>query len=142
MSVWTVTPDVVTIDNLAYTDDDGIEHKFWIKLKKKLNVGERRAVQTAGWKGVGGMGTGGQSGEPEIRIDWKLTTFAKVEAWLVEWSLEDDRHNRLKINQATLQSLDEDVYDIIETAVDAHVTRLEEEKKARTGSRQPSATSA
>ncbi len=137
---WFVAPEVVTV-NLTWTAADGEESPFWIKIKKFLTVGEERLVQTAGWKGVTAPQTG-QGGNAEIRIDWRATSFARAEAYLVDWSLEDEKRNRMPLNNNSLQALHPEVFELIENAISAHVTRMDEEKKARAGSRESTPTSA
>jgi hypothetical protein len=139
---WTVAPEAVTV-NLTWADPSGIAREFWIKIKKFLNVGEERVVQTAGWKGVSGMGggEGAMGGEAEIRIDWKATSFARATAYLVDWSLEDDKHNRMPLTPASMQALHPEVFELIENAITAHVKAMAEEKKARSGASEPAPTS-
>lgn len=128
---WTVAPEVVQAD-LVWTDPDGIARNLWVKIKKFLTVGEERVVQTAGWKGVTGMAQGeGGGGDAEIRIDWKQTSFARAQAYLVDWSLEDDRHNRMPLTSASLQALHPEVFELIEKAISDHVQAMDTEKKAR-----------
>lgn len=135
---WLVQPDVVTV-NLAWKDPEGVERPFWIKIKKFLTVGEERVVRTAGWRGVTGIGEAG-AGDAEIRIDWKATSFAQTQAYLIDWSLEDEKHNRVPL--AAMQNLHPEVYELIEQAVTDHVRAMESEKKARSSSSEPTPTSA
>lgn len=136
---WFVKPEVVTKD-LVWRDPEGHDVPFWIKIKKFLTVGEERVVQTAGWKGVTGAGADNEGAE--IRIDWKTTSFARAEAYLVDWSLEDDKHNRIPPNSNSLQALHPEVFELIEGAITEHVKVMEAEKKARAGSVASSPTSA
>lgn len=130
---WTVAPEVVTV-NLTWQDPEGTSRDLWIKIKKFLTVGEERVVQTAGWKGVTGISQGGEGGgDAEIRIDWKSTSFARALAYLVDWSLEDDKHNRLSLNSNSLQALHPEVFELIEKGISDHVEAMVAEKKARAG---------
>lgn len=140
---WTVAPEVVEIP-LEWTDPTGVARSFWVKIKKFLTVGEERVVQTAGWKGVTGMGGGeGATGaDAEIRIDWKQTSFARAMSYLVDWSLEDDKHNRMPLSMNSLQALHPEVFELIENAITKHLEAMAAEKKARTGSSAPAPTSA
>lgn len=132
---WTVAPEVVTL-NLTWQDPGGVSRDFWIKIKKFLTVGEERVVQTAGWKGVSGVGQGEDNAAAEIRIDWKATSFARALAYLIDWSLESDpdKHVRMPLNASSLQSLHGEVFELIENAITAHVKAMDDEKKARAGS--------
>lgn len=140
MSIWTVKPEELTID-LTFVDSDNTSHEFWIKVKKRLNVGEERRVMTAGWKSVSQQRTvrGGPS-TPEVQIDWKQQAFARVDAYLTDWSLADDERKKLPLSLDTICSLRSDVFDIIESAINQHVEAMAEEKKVPNGSAAPSAT--
>jgi hypothetical protein len=140
---WTVAPETVVI-NLTWNDPAGIAREFWVKIKKYLNVGEERMVQTAGWKGVSGMGAQAEGGpsETEIRIDWKATSFARATAYLVDWNLEDDKHNRMPLTTASLMALHAEVFELIENAISEHIQAMSAEKKARATASEPSTTSA
>lgn len=139
---WCPAPESVT-KNLSWTSPSGETLPFWIKIKKFLNVGEKRRVETAGWKGVTGLGGGGGASEnAEIRIDWKGQSFARSEAYLIDWSLEDDKHNRMPLNRNSLEALHDEVFDLIENAISEHVKEMDEEKKARASSSSAALTSA
>jgi hypothetical protein len=137
---WTVAPQAITI-NLSWTDPENTAREFWVKIKKFLNVGEERMVQTAGWKGVSGV-AGGEGADAEIRIDWKATSFARALAYLVDWSLEDDKHNRMPLNLNSLQALHPEVFEMIENAISSHVRAMDAEKKAKLSPTEPALTSA
>lgn len=134
-SVWTVKP-LTTQYDLVFVPEGGDPKPFWVKLARRLNVGEKRALQTAGWSGMrqGGDGT-------EINVDWTRMTFARVETYLKDWSLQDDDGNKLPLTAETIRTLDEGVYELIEGAVSQHVAALEEEKKIPSGSAEPGPTS-
>lgn len=139
-SIWTVAPDTARID-LVYRAGDGSEYPFTITVKKYLNVGEARRVMTAGWKGVKQTARGTDDQTPEISIDWKQQTFARTEAYLVDWSLTDDAGKKLSMKIDGLQALKSDVYTLIEDAITAHVEASTEEKKATTDEPPPRETS-
>lgn len=147
-SIWTVQPQDVRLD-LVYIDKQGGTHPLWIRVKRQLNVGESRRVMTAGWKGMSSPpprnpgDTAPQEG-PRIDIDWQATSFARAETWLTDWSLEDDSvpAKKLPITREVIEALHADVFDIIENAITAHITKAGEEKKVTAGSEAPVATSA
>lgn len=140
-NVWTVKPEHVTIE-LSYAKPDGTVYPFWIEVKKYLNVGEARRVTTAGWRS---MSSGKQEegatepGPTEIHIDWKAQTFSRTEAYLVDWSLAKDG---VPMTRGGIESLDPDVYKLIEDAITAHTEAMEAAKKQRVGSSLPSTMSA
>lgn len=132
-NVWTVKPDSTKID-LVYVrrdDDTGAEtsHPFWIKLKKRLTVGEQRRVMTSGWRGVRGVDGGG-----EVQVDWQRSSFARTTAYLVDWSLTDENDKPLNCNDTdVVEALDPSVYALIENAISKHVESVEKEKNVQTG---------
>lgn len=131
-SVWTVKAETKPYD-LVFADESGKKHDFTIELKKKLNVGEGRRVVTAGWRSVNAQKSGAEAAGTEINIDWKSQTFARVVEYLVSWTLKDDDGKLLPLSRDTVETLHEDVYELIEGAVTAHVKELEEAKKTRAG---------
>lgn len=135
MSVWVVKPEEVKYD-CVFTADNGTANPFWIKVKKRLTVGEQRRVMTAGWRGMrsGEVEPDGTQGRTEIQIDWKTQTFARTEVYLADWSLSDDKGDKIPIKREAIESLHEDLYAVIETAINAHVKAIEEEKKQQSGS--------
>lgn len=135
MSIWTVRPEDRTI-HLTFTAPDGTSHPFWIRVKRRLNVGERRRLQTAGWRGVR------PGREAEVAVDWEATSFARTQAYLLEWSLTGDDGTRMPITREGIEALDEDVFAVIERALSEHVEAMEQEKKAGSSRSEPSATSA
>lgn len=141
-SIWCVPPESVTLE-LTWTDRAGGVHPFWIKVKRRLTVGESRHVITAGWKGVSNVGRrGSEPGDPEIKIDWKAQSFARALMYLQDWSLEDDTHKRLTVSADTLETLHPDVFELIENAITQHVEEMEQEKKVTSGDSELRATSA
>lgn len=132
MSVWVTKPEEVKID-LNYVVD-GASYPFFIKVKKFLTVGEQRRVQTSGWRGM-------RSGRPdedgvatqEINIDWKTQAFARAEAYLLGWSLTGVDDAPLPITRESIESLNADVYALIDTALGEHITKTDEEKKLKAG---------
>lgn len=134
MSVFFVKPQEIKYE-LVYQEPGGGAHPFWIKVKKFLTVGEERRVMTAGWRGI-------RSGEGnEIRIDWKIQTFARTEAYLTDWSFTDDKDAKIPTSRESLEALSPEVYALIENAITEHVVAVSQEKKVQSGNAGPSATS-
>lgn len=140
-SIWTVKPEDVKID-LTFVDE-GKTFPFWIKIKKRLTVGESRRVMTAGWRGLRQSNPGARADNagPEIQIDWKATSFARAEAYLIDWSLTDERETKLAVTHDVIESLHPDVFALIEDAINKHIETAEQEKKDQTGVSEPTTTS-
>lgn len=131
-SIWTVKAESVRIP-LVYIDAQGDTRTFWVDVKKRLNVGEKRNLVTAGWKGV----RHDNDATGEIRVDWSGQSFARALAYLTDWSLTDNALKKLPLTREGVETLDEEVFDIIDAAIVAHVAAMDEEKKLRTGSVAP-----
>ena len=140
MSVWCVKTETET-RQLVYVSRDGVAYPFSITLKKRLNVGEARRVMTAGWRGLSNIGRASANVTPEININWQAQTFARAEAFLTDWSLTEENGQRLPLTRETIEALEQDVFELIEAAITAHVEAMEQEKKVTSGAAEPSPTS-
>lgn len=146
-SVWSVKTDTRKID-LVFTDPDGVEHAFWIHVKRYLTIGEARRSQVAGFGAVRTEQRKDERGRPltdqasEIQVNWTSQSFARTEVYLADWSLEDDQGKRMKLGRDVIESLSAEVYALIENAITAHIVEMEDEKKARAGSSKPLTMSA
>lgn len=91
---------------------------FWVRLRKELSVGERRAAYGGAVIGQTDLGNG------KVRTEYDHTklSFALVTAYLAEWS--DDS----PISPSAIQALKPDVYAAIEAVVDKHVKEMEAER--------------
>jgi len=145
-NIWCVKPEQDTID-LEWDSPAGVR-KFSISVKKRLTVGEERRIMTAGWRSMSSVkqepqpatGLGVQEAAPppstEIQIDWRAQTFARSEVYLLSWTLP------VPLTREGIESLDPDVYAIIENAITAHKEAMDKAKKLRTGSSAPERISA
>jgi hypothetical protein len=132
-SVWTVKPEPVRLEGLFWQG-----HEFWLEVKRRLTEGERRRMSTAGFRSVSGPGTPERPG----RIGEQVLSYTRTLTYLLDWSLLDERGNKLALTRDTLEQLDPDFYAAVEAALNEHVERMEQEKKARTGDDKPSLISA
>lgn len=138
MSIWCIRPEEVKYER-SFTAEDGQAYPFWIKLKRRLTIGEERKVQMSGWKGLK-QGKGGEGAE--IQINWQAQSFARTETYLTDWSLIDDDAKKLPLTRETIESLNPKVYELIEGLVNEHVLSMTEEKKVQSGSGAPETMSA
>lgn len=132
-SIWTVSPETNRID-LEYGG-----HKFWIEVKRDLTIGEQRRVETAGWQGYK-SGAGADAKSEEVAVDWSMQSLARTLAYLVDWSLVDDKAVKLPLDppsrkRDTVEALRQEVYAVIEEAISAHIARRSLEKKVPDGER-------
>lgn len=135
MSIWCVRPDEVKVD-LVYQRGE-TTYPFWIKLKKRLTIGEERKVQMSGWRGVKQAADGAGT---EIQINWQSQSFSRTATYLTDWSLTGDNDKKLPLNMETLETLEPEVYTLIEGAINDHVTAATEEKKVKPGEDAPGLT--
>lgn len=141
-SIWTVTPETVRLEG------EWRGHAFWLEAKRELTEGEHRRVMMAGFRGMKGLGGDQRAARPgEVRetsldIDWIGQSYTRTLTWVVDWSLTDDKGNKLKLTRDTLEQLHRAMYEAIEALLNAHVTASEEEKKAPAGEPEPRAISA
>ncbi len=137
-SIWTIKADDKPIDGLEFVDDDGVAHKFSIRVKKRLSVGETRRMMTSGW---GGFKSRTGQDATEISVDWQTQSFARAHTWLTEWSLRDEEGKALPLTRQQIEDLHPEVFRVIDEAIQKHVEESEQEKKAKAGSTSPSTTS-
>lgn len=139
-SIWTVPPETTRVD----AEWQG--NTFWLDVKRQLTEGERRRVTMAGFKGMSGFGqpparVGDTAPATSLDIDWVGQSFTRTLTWVVDWSLLDDKGNKLALKRDTLEALHPGVYEAIEAALNAHVEAAEQEKKAPAGGRKLKAIS-
>lgn len=141
-NIWCVPPEERVIDGLKFVDRYGIEHSFWIKVKKFLTVGEAKRMRSSGFGALRSGGEDSRKKEREIDVDWSETAFSRVRAYLLDWSLESDPAKHIKLPISAIESLEEDAFDAIDKAIDQHRTEMEAEKKRMAGGSKPSPTPA
>ena len=136
---WCVTPET---DRLEL---EALGRPFWIDVVRELTVGEQRQVDTGGFRG-GVQGAEGQRAadrQTEIAIDWKAQSFARSEVYIKDWSLADDKGNKLPIKRATIEALRQPVFQAIEDGLTKHIeTQAALRKNAPSGDAGPRAISA
>lgn len=139
---WSVKPQTDKYD-LTFQPTDGDPRPFWITLKRRLTIGEDRAARMAGWRSMNAKAPKpGEESSPDITIDFKTQSFARTLAYLADWSLADDEGRKLALTTEIVESLDPDLFEVIENAITTHVEAMETLKKSRAGGAMPSATSA
>ena len=119
----------------------------WLDIKKELNAGEEKEMFAQSIKQMGGeMDQDAKADDKvEMRIDMDPVglSFAKVEAYLVAWSFEDDEvddsgkptGNRVavELTPEAIRLIDEGSFQEIEKAIDKHREALDNRKKATGG---------
>ena len=109
----------------------------WIECKKYLSVKEQRAVfdETAGLITKDG----------ERRPNYKLMGIAEMAAYVLAWSFTDTKGESVPVTIDAIGALRDDVYDVLDTALDAHKEKMQKERDERknvtVGAIEPSAIS-
>ena len=140
---WFVEPEEEKIE--LVWNDGGTEREFWIMLKKRLTIGEsRRMLKSISRVHSRLKGQGREAEQPEAQFDWTEYSFARAMTYMLDWSLSDDKGNKLQLNRSNLEALNQRVFEIIDKAIDQHDTDVaeKESKKTKAGGVTPKLTSA
>jgi hypothetical protein len=140
---WFVEPEEEKIE--LVWKDGGVERDFWIMVKKRLTIGESRRMLKSISKVASKLKTADREAEaPEAQFDWTEYSFARAMTYMLDWSLCDDKGNKMQLTRGNIESLHQDVFDIIDKAIDQHDTNVadRESKKANAGGPTPKPTSA
>jgi hypothetical protein len=120
-----VTPQLVTLD---LTDGD------WLRVKRELNTGEKRALQGAGFRDVKGVvGSDDIKNDAILQVNWGEAEIARVCMWVKEWSFRDAQNAPVPVTRETVSALHSDSFDEIVKALDKHVEAIEAERKNAIG---------
>lgn len=96
------------VHRIDLTDGD------WIEIKDRLTVGERKGILSKAARG--GFSSDGQ----RVHLDATEAQFARVEAWLVDWSFKGLDDKPMKLSGTAIRALDNESFTEIEEALDKH----------------------
>lgn len=99
----------------------------WIDIKKRLTAGESRQVSLGCIRGVK---EDPETGKDMYDVDTVKRAFAKVEAYLLDWSFTDDQDKRVQVSPDAIRALSPEAFSEVEAAIDAHVQAQEAAKNA------------
>ncbi len=145
-----VNPDTVRIDLkdtiVEYTavgaiDENGTlaeksmqrREKNWIEVKQELSAVEEKRFRTSGLKRMSQRKGDGDELQNDVEIDWAAMALARVTAYLVEWSAKKPDGSRLPVSRDAIGLLDSASFDEIDTAIQAHIEKAADAKKAPSG---------
>jgi hypothetical protein len=140
---WFVEPEEKKIE-LVWEDGD-TSREFWIMVKHRLTIGEARRMMKSISKVASRLKTQTREAEqPEAQFDWTEYSFARALTYLTDWSLADDKGNKLPVTRPNIEALNQGVFEIIDRAIDQHDTSVaeRESKKTSAGGATPKPTSA
>jgi hypothetical protein len=117
-------------------DGTRVVTKNWIEVKKQLGKGEEAEFRAAG---LGSVSQSPDSDKREIGMDYVKLAFARVMAYLVEWSAQNEKGKPVDIStelakKHALRELETEDFDEIDDAIQKHIEEQAAEKKARSGS--------
>jgi hypothetical protein len=101
----------------------------WIEVKAELNVEEEKKYRTSGFKRVS-QGDAQNGDSPEIAIDFAQMALARVEAYLTDWSDKKAIDTPAK-KRAAIGALAVEDFEEIDQAIQAHIEKSIQEKKAK-----------
>ena len=135
-----------TTYQMGYVDAQGTARPIWVTVKDELSVGERRKMLKSISTVSQPMGRkdSGEETHPEAKWEWTDYSFARMVAFIVDWSLahEADVKIRLAPNRKSYEMLREEVFTLIDETLDNHEKQAADAKKATAGKPRPAAISA
>jgi hypothetical protein len=122
---WFVQPDVTRID-LVWVAQDGVSHDLWIEVKRDLTIGEERGMLRSVSDVTAAVrqsptSTATAANDPSATFDWTEYSFSRILAYTVDWSLQDDKGNKLPRTREILGQFQKDLFDLIDNAIEAHI---------------------
>jgi hypothetical protein len=119
-----VSPDTTRLD---------LKDGQWVEVKKHLSAVEEKRFRTAGMKRMSQRRGDNDEPQQDIEIDWAAMSLARVTSYLVEWSAKNPDGSRMKVSKDAINQLDSDSFDEIDLAIQAHIEKMADEKKAPSG---------
>lgn len=142
MNPWIVDAEVTKLDVGEWTDPSGKVWVVWVNVRKELSVGEARAMmRSISTVSQPIVGRGQVARNPEATLEWTEYSFARMVAYVVDWSFAHEAEVKMAPSRANYGKLKQDLFDMIDNAVDAHEKSLAEEKKVPSTKPEPEATS-
>jgi len=136
---WIVNPDLERID-LKWEDPNGKTHPLWIEVKSELTIGEERQMLRSVSDITTAVRKAGETSDPSAKFDWTEFSFARMLAYLMDWSLVDDKNTKLIISREVIGSFHKSLFDLIDNAVETHIESGGVEKKQKSTKRKRKTT--
>lgn len=127
---WIVNPDLERID-LKWEDPTGKTHPLWIEVKSELTIGEERTMLRSVSDITTVVRKAGGTADPSAKFDWTEYSFARMLAYLRDWSLVDDKNTKLIISREVIGSFHKSLFDLIDDAVEQHIQADDVKKKQK-----------
>ena len=108
----------------------------WIEVKERLPVGEKKRVDSSGLKRV----VAADGKETKVETDFAEFSLARLDAYIVRWSLRDADGKIVEKSRAAIEALDEADFEEMETALQKHIKEIADSKKIQAGEPQSKAS--
>lgn len=107
------------------TDRINISDGDWIEVKRELNTGDQKRVDSCGLKPPVLLN------ERIYRpVDWGLFEMEKALVWLTEWSITGTDGKVLELNLDSVMSLEQETFNEINDAITMHKQKQAEAKNS------------
>ena len=136
---WIVRPYLERIE-LKWEDPTGKTHPLWIEAKSELTIGEERTMLRAVSDITTVVRKAGGTADPSAKFDWTEYSFARMLAYLMDWSLVDDKNTKLIISREVIGSFHKSLFDLIDDAVEKHIESGGVKKKQKATKRKRKTT--
>lgn len=144
---WIVEPETVKLEVAV----PGVG-AAWLMVRRTLSIGEQRKMMrnvstvsqpVQSREELAASKAAGTTVRAEAKYEWTEYSFARMVAYVVDWSLAHDplEANRLPPTRDSYEKLRDFVFEAFDDALDAHEQAANAEKKAMAGAASPSATS-
>lgn len=134
-SKWTVVPNRVETYELDFEGE-----KFTIDVKKSLNTGERKKVESSGVRGWLREKGASMDDEQVLALALDNAVFVKVLTWLAAWSLADEDGKKLPLTLDVIKALHPPVFTLIEEKIDEHQKENDSPKSSARTTETPAST--
>lgn len=108
------------VERIEISDGD------WIEIKKDLNTGEVKRLESSGLKPPVTDVVTGKLVNP---IDWEIYEIDRAVIFLQDWSFRDSSDKPVKISRDSVKALDPATFEEINVAIFEHTVRRATEKK-------------
>ena len=144
MNPFLVEPSELKIELPPWEDRDGKTWHLWITVRRQLSVGEQRKMIRSVMAVTQELPKtrGADPGKTEAKYDWLDYSFARMVAYIIDWSIAHEPEFKLPPTRVSYEKLPQDLFDVIDGALDKHESAATLEKKAPNTSNVPSAISA
>lgn len=97
----------------------------WVEFRNELTVGEKRKLQNSSMRLEAAVEEGSKA---KVAYDPSGLTFARVKAYLKDWSRRHDPADGAPVSLSALEAMDADEFAVVEEALERHVVAKKSER--------------